>query len=83
MNKKNILDMKSIKDGILIFISTYIINKIILIFLIGKGILEKEFIENSIGKVNIMEFLIWFLVFILVSIGFFKIKNLNQVGDEK
>ena len=75
--------MKNIKDGILIFILTYIINKIILIFLIGKGILEKGFIENSIGKINIIEFLIWLFIFTLVSIGFFKIKNLNQGGDKK
>lgn len=75
--------MKSIKDVILIFILTYIINKVILIFLISKGILEKGFIENSIGKINIIEFLIWLFIFTLVSIGFFKIKNLNQGGDKK
>lgn len=64
----------NLKYGIIIFIITYIIDKIVIMFLDSKNFIEKS--TSSIFSISfLIEFFVWVIIFTLVYMIFLKLKR--------
>ncbi len=64
----------NLKYGVIIFIITYIIDKIVIMFLESKNFIEKS--TSSIFSISsLIEFFVWVIIFTLVYMIFLKLKR--------